>query len=233
MIKTMHSPNDKILVVDDDDFIRSLLERHLSNQGYQVTTADSADEALSITQNQVFALALVDILMPGMNGIELLTQLKKMQPEILLVTMTGHPSLETALEALKKGIHDYLIKPFRLEHLNQTIDACFEKRRIIEENKVLKDQLKNAEDQIGLLKTLLKESKEHAISKPAEKTIEKMRGDAVYRNQSLRTREKINQDRLEKLSLLKNEGLITEEEYLNKRKQYLTTHNESEYESAT
>lgn len=223
--------NEKILVVDDDDFIRSLLDRHLTNRGYKVTTVNSAESAISTAEKVTFALALVDILMPGMNGIELLTQLKSLQPEILLITMTGHPSLETALEALKKGIHDYLIKPFRLEHLDQTINSCFEKRRIIEENKTLKDQLKNAEDQIGLLQSLLEESKEHANPMPSESTIDKMRGDAVYRNQSLKTKEKINQDRLQKLSLLKDEGLISEEEYLVKRKQFLNPESENEIPS--
>ncbi len=226
MTETNNKKAELILVVDDDEFIRDLLKRHLTNIGYEVRAAASAGEAIALTKSDPFVLALIDILMPEMTGLQLISQLKIIRPEMLLVTMTGHPSLETALEAMKKGVHDYLVKPFRLEQLDQTIASCLEKHRILGENNMLKDEVATLKQQLEHYETMIQESALLVPQTKKEPGLELARGDAVYRNQSLKKRDLLNQDRLEKLQMLKQEGMITEEEFQVRRKKFLPSTNE-------
>ena len=99
-----------VLVVDDDHFLCDLLNRYLSQLGYRVFAVETGDEAVAIAQKEQLHIALVDIVLSGMSGIELVDQLKSLNSELIVIMMTGHPSLETVLQALKKGVQDYLIK---------------------------------------------------------------------------------------------------------------------------
>lgn len=220
-METENKTPELILVVDDDEFIRDLLKRHLTNIGYEVRAAESAGQAIILTRENPFVLALIDILMPEMTGLQLVSQLKIIRPEMLLITMTGHPSLETALEAMKKGVHDYLVKPFRLEQLDQTIASCLEKHRILDENISLKNEVADLKQQLAQFESMMQENIIPISASQKESTIVQTRGDAVYRDQSLKKKEMLNQDRLEKLKLLRQEGMITEEEYQVRSKQFL------------
>jgi CheY-like chemotaxis protein len=112
-----------ILVVDDEQHFLELLIRTLGKKGLEVHTAPSGPEALHLLEKKSFALALLDIRMGPMDGIQLLDEIKKRQPAIKAVMMTAYPTNETRSRALEKGASTYLTKPVDLEDLIQTIDA--------------------------------------------------------------------------------------------------------------
>ncbi len=106
-----------VLVVDDDAEMRELVRDVLSARGHQVTAAASGQEALRLLGEQQFAVVLTDLRMKGMQGLELLTEIKHANPDIGVILMTGFGSVETAVDAMKHGASDYLTKPVKLEEL--------------------------------------------------------------------------------------------------------------------
>jgi DNA-binding response OmpR family regulator len=114
-------PTVKILVVDDEANIRTSLKEMLSRDGYQVVTAESGEAALALLPVHKFDLALIDLRMTGIGGIEVLTALRQQSPDTVAIVLTAHASLETAVEALRKGAHDYLFKPCKPAELRESI----------------------------------------------------------------------------------------------------------------
>lgn len=100
-----------ILVVDDEPSVCMALKGVLERQGYQVTTASSGMEAVRFLENQPVDLALLDLKMEGMSGLQLMTEIKRRWPDIVIMILTGYGTLQSALTALRQGAHDYLLKP--------------------------------------------------------------------------------------------------------------------------
>ena len=119
----------RILVVEDEANIRSLLEDMLTRDGYNVETVESGEAALERTNTQLFDLALIDLKLPGMNGIQLMEALRQQLPEIVVIVLTAHASLETAVEALRQGAHDYLFKPCKSVELLESVRKGLMKRQ--------------------------------------------------------------------------------------------------------
>ena len=113
-----------ILVVDDEKSQREILEMILSGEGYDVTTASSGEAALRIARERRFDLALTDLKMTGMDGIELLSKLLAYDSSIIVILLTAHGSIESAKEALRRGAFDYLEKPFERDTLLETIQRA-------------------------------------------------------------------------------------------------------------
>jgi len=111
----------KIIVVDDELLLRDVMFDYLSSQGYEVILAADADKALEMVETHVPQIALIDIKLPNMSGIELTKILKQNYPSMFVIIMTGYPSLDTAATAMKSGASEYIIKPFRLDELNKII----------------------------------------------------------------------------------------------------------------
>jgi len=128
----------KILIVDDEERIRFFLSEILSSDGQNVTTAENGEQALAIIAEQEFDLALLDLNLPDMNGMEILAKLKEQWPETAVIILTAHASLETSIEALRQGTHDYLFKPCRAAELRDSIHHGLEKRqRVLEQRRVV------------------------------------------------------------------------------------------------
>jgi len=123
----------KILVVDDEESIRYTFNIFLSEEGYQVGTAGSYDEALTLIQKDEYDLIFVDIVMEGKSGIELLKSARQLQPATPVVMITGLPSIETAAESLRLGALDYIIKPIRQETLLRVAAVALKHRALAEE----------------------------------------------------------------------------------------------------
>ena len=117
----------RLLIVDDDEQLRQTLERRFKRQGLAVTAADCGEEALAKAAHNRWDVALLDLHMPGMNGIELMDKLKDLQPELEALLLTAQGSIETAIEAMKRGAYDYLTKPFHLPELEIHIQKAYEK----------------------------------------------------------------------------------------------------------
>ena len=102
----------KILVVDDEQIVRINLEKLLTKQGYEIVTTDSGERALELLKEQEFNLALVDLVLQGMDGLELLERIKRKSPETIVIILTGYGSMKSAIEALRKGAFDYILKTY-------------------------------------------------------------------------------------------------------------------------
>lgn len=131
----------RVLVVDDEEGIRDLLDDALTGWGYQVSTAGGGGEALGLVTRQVFAVALVDLFLPEMDGLELLRELKRHDQAVDVVMMTGHATVGTAIEALKAGAYDYLEKPLSLDELQTLMGRLVEHRFLHREVTSLRTRL--------------------------------------------------------------------------------------------
>ena len=131
----------KVLVVDDERSILSLLRDALGQWGYQVASFASAGEALQALRSELFAVALIDIHMPDMGGLELLREIKKHDEAIEVVMMTGYPTIASAVEALKEGAYDYLSKPLLLDELRHLMARLTERRFLRGEVQSLRGRL--------------------------------------------------------------------------------------------
>ena len=118
----------KILVVDDEPGIRFSMEEVLTRDGHIVTTIADGETALTLLEQETFDLVLLDLRLPGISGIELLTALKQLAPKTVAIVLTAHASLETAVEALRYGAHDYLFKPCKTVELRQSIQRGLQER---------------------------------------------------------------------------------------------------------
>ncbi|HEY7423011.1 MAG TPA: sigma-54 dependent transcriptional regulator [Gemmataceae bacterium] len=121
------TPPIKLLIVDDDDDLRADLARLFRKQGHDVTAAVSGEDALNKAAHACFDVALLDLHLPGMTGIDVLAKLKEQQPELEALMLTAHSSIETAVEAMRHGAYDYLTKPFRAADLEIHVQKAFEK----------------------------------------------------------------------------------------------------------
>jgi len=131
----------RILVVDDEELQREMLGGFLQKEGFSVSLADSGESALKLCQDEFFEVALIDLKMPGMGGIELLSRLKEINPEIQVIVITAHGSIETAVEAMRKGAFHYVNKPVDLEELKINVKKALENQKVLAENRFLKEQL--------------------------------------------------------------------------------------------
>jgi DNA-binding NtrC family response regulator len=125
-------PRKNILVVDDEKSQREILEMILSGEGYDVTTAASGEAALKFAKDRRFDLALTDLKMTGMDGIELLSQLLAYDSSIIVILLTAHGSIESAKEALRRGAFDYLEKPYDKSALLETINRALDRLEAID-----------------------------------------------------------------------------------------------------
>ncbi|MCK4942583.1 MAG: sigma-54-dependent Fis family transcriptional regulator, partial [Candidatus Aminicenantes bacterium] len=131
----------KILVVDDDMIVRDSMGNWLLEEGYQVDTIDNGHDALEMIKTDTYDLAVVDIKMPGMDGIELLKLSKEIYPDLPILVMTAYASVDTAVQAMKDGAFDYIVKPFDPESVSQVIERAVRYKMLEKENILLKREL--------------------------------------------------------------------------------------------
>ncbi len=135
-----------VLVVEDEELMRRILRQLLEAENFRVLTADSAENALEVFSTSDIAVVLTDIKMSGMDGIEMLDQIKSIDSEALVIIMTAYSSVDSAIAALRKGAYDYITKPFVNEDLLQTIKNAIQTRELFRENRALRRELDNQYD---------------------------------------------------------------------------------------
>ncbi len=131
-----------IHIIDDEPIIHEVLGDLLTSEGYAVVNSSNGEEALEKHSSRSFELVLLDLLMPGLDGIEVLKRLKKINPNSIIVIITAYASVESAISAMKMGAFDYIQKPFKHDELLLTVGRAIEHKKLQEENLRLKDELK-------------------------------------------------------------------------------------------
>ena len=132
----------KILVVDDEERICEAVEKALERIGYLVETSMNPTDALERIQAGSFDMVICDIRLPGMDGLSLMDRVKELDPTMIFLVITGYASIESAVEAIKKGAQDYVPKPFSPSHIRFVVERAFERKRLADENLYLKGELK-------------------------------------------------------------------------------------------
>lgn len=141
MIPAVSDPAPRVLVVDDEKVIREILADFLSLEGFSVRTAEDGNAALAELDRHPYDLVISDLKMPGMGGLELLEHIQRQSPDVVTVIMTGFGTVETAIDAMKRGAYDYVLKPFRIEEVVHIIQRGLEKQRLAAENLRLREAL--------------------------------------------------------------------------------------------
>jgi len=141
--------NKTILIVDDEESICQTLEGILTDEGYEVVSAGSGEDALRIVEEEMPSLVLLDIWLPGVDGIEVLKAVKAVHPQIPVVMMSGHGTIETAVKATKLGAFDFIEKPLSLEKVILSVNHALELARLEEENLLLKQKVSHEYELTG------------------------------------------------------------------------------------
>ena len=162
MVTTTAVSKARILVIDDEASMGEFMQIMLGKEGYNVTAETSAHDALqNLKRSQRnpenrYDLLITDLMMPEMSGLEILTEVKKIDPELEVIVMTAFGSIDTAVEALKKGANDYVTKPFKVEEIKISIKRAIEQKQIKRQNIALKETLTTGfESFIGNSKSIL------------------------------------------------------------------------------
>ncbi|HET9531585.1 MAG TPA: sigma-54 dependent transcriptional regulator [Blastocatellia bacterium] len=143
----METAKARIMIVDDERVVRESLGNWFRDEGYNVELAQSAEEAVGKIANASFDVFLLDIRMPGTDGLELQRRVRELQPDATVIIMTAYASVETAVEAMKQGAYDYVVKPFDPDDLEHTVRNAVERKMLVTENRHLRDKI----DEINLL----------------------------------------------------------------------------------
>jgi DNA-binding NtrC family response regulator len=130
-----------ILVVDDEEIMREILESLLTREGYHVRVASGGEEGLELARSFPFDAVIVDVMMPGMDGLTLLEELKKLDDELPILMVTAFASVETAIGAMKRGAFDYITKPFKNDEVLVVVHNAVERRQLVAENAALRQNL--------------------------------------------------------------------------------------------
>src|SRR6266849_4378453 len=129
----------RILVVDDEEKLRRVIELHLISAGFEVDKARSAEEAIQLVDRA--DMVITDLRLPAMNGLQLLSLIRRQNAHATVVVMTAFGTVESAVEAMKSGATDFLLKPFSLDHLTAVVQKALEMRALRDENRELKEEL--------------------------------------------------------------------------------------------
>ncbi|HMD37347.1 MAG TPA: sigma-54 dependent transcriptional regulator, partial [Vicinamibacterales bacterium] len=137
----MATKQGTILVVDDEEIMREILETLLTREGYEVRVAGSGAEGLDLARSQPFDAAIVDIMMPGLDGIATLDELKRIDEDLAVIIITAFASVESAISAMKAGAFDYVTKPFKNDEVLVVVRNAMERRRLVHENHNLRQNI--------------------------------------------------------------------------------------------
>src|SRR5262245_28835578 len=141
--------NGSILIVDDEEIMREILETLLKGEGYSVRLAASGEEGIELARNIPFDAAIVDVMMPGIDGMATLESLKKLDDELAVIMVTAYASVENAITAMKRGAFDYITKPFKNDEVLVVLRNALAQRRLVAENRALRQNLQAHPNRCG------------------------------------------------------------------------------------
>ncbi len=211
----------RILIAEDEKNIGDLLLELLEQEGREIVLVQNGLEAIDKLRKGTFDLLITDLMMPEVDGMEVLHEAKKLHPKIMAIIITGYASLETAIQAVKEGAYDYLRKPFRLEELKISVDNACEKIRLQRENERLLEYVKKVklEGTPKEVERAFKSGTDHiADSGGLSKTQKALFGPEWFTPYFFQNghnnidREKVIGE-IERLAKLKAQGVITNDEF--------------------
>jgi DNA-binding NtrC family response regulator len=127
-----------ILIVEDEETLRESIKRIFTKEGFTVDAAESAEQGLSLLETNAYDLIISDIILPGMDGIEMLTRVREQIPDQLFIVVTAYASLDTSVKALRAGAYDYIMKPIIHEEIKQIVRNALKQKMLLAENVLLK-----------------------------------------------------------------------------------------------
>jgi response regulator RpfG family c-di-GMP phosphodiesterase len=175
-VSTAPDERPRVLIVDDEKFIRDILADFLGMEGYIVRTAEDGAAALNELGNAHYDLIISDLKMPRMGGIELLESMPTVAPNALTVIMTGFGTVETAIDAMKRGAYDYILKPFKVEEVIRVVQRGLEKQRLAAENLRLREAVSLYTVSEAIAASL---SLEEVLATIGDTAIHELKGDLV------------------------------------------------------
>lgn len=122
------NPQPRVLIVDDEERFRNTMCKLLTVRGIAAATAGSGPEALEELKKNTYDLVILDVRMPEMGGVQVLSEVRKIDPDIEAIIMTGYASVDTAKELMKLGAYDYMLKPYQVEELLEKIEAAYDRK---------------------------------------------------------------------------------------------------------
>ncbi|MBD3233950.1 MAG: response regulator [candidate division Zixibacteria bacterium] len=205
----------KVLVVDDETFVRDLLEEFLAKQGYSVVLAESGEQAVEVARGNDLDVALVDLKMPGIDGLETLNRLNKVQPHMPVIIMTGYPTIETSIKALRLGAYDYVVKPFKLNELKIAVEKALKERKLKVEIDHLRNKIKAIEGELQRYEM----DKDLPASSGAEDSMTPV--DEADNEPIFELDRETVFEQIRKLDELKQNGVLTDKEFETKKAELL------------
>jgi len=180
-----------IMIIDDEEDIREGSERILKRMGFQVLKASRGDEALNILANEKVSIVLLDLKMPGMDGMQVLPRIRKLDESIIVIVITGYATIETAIEAMKKGAYDFIPKPFEPDQMRIVVNRASEKIRLTREAEKLEQERKRTLSDLDTEKSRI-----HTIleSLPNGVVVTNSQGQVVLMNPAFRRHLDIDPD---------------------------------------
>ncbi len=160
-----------ILIVEDEETLRESIKRVFLKEGYIVDTASSAEHALQLLEDNLYDVIITDIILPGMDGLEMLEKIKEYQPDQICIVITAYASIDTAVKALRIGAYDYIMKPIIHEEIKQVVKNALRQKRLTSENTILRKQLIRSYDfssiigESKVIKNIIEEIKKIADTK--------------------------------------------------------------------
>lgn len=215
-MKQVQDPSIRSIIVDDDRTIGDVLKDLVSKENISVEVFNDGLEAIEFITREPVDVVITDLMMPGVGGLEVLRQAKGMNRDVVVIIITGHGSLETAIEAIREGAYDYIKKPFKLQEMEIVFNNAVERVNLIRQNTQLLKELKEAYDQLVSIK---KERNEDDYEQKVEQDriarlnffssdrpgFHLMRGASIGEPNYF--------ERLQNISNLKRDGLLTEREF--------------------
>jgi DNA-binding response OmpR family regulator len=218
-------PNITIWIVEDDDEFREILGDSLARDGRTIRLFHDGRDALEAIPEGAFDILITDLVMPGSDGLHLLNEVKRLHPDRVVVMMTGYASIDSTIQAIRGGAHDYIRKPFKLEELEIVIRKASEKILLVRENKALAGMLTELMGQMHRMRSMwdglrAETSRDERLS---EMDLILRQLNPARPDQDARTTDlgPVVFPMLEKLVQFRRDGLIDEEEFLAFKKMLL------------
>jgi DNA-binding NtrC family response regulator len=197
-----------ILIVDDETSVADILKDCVSDTGRSVDVCYNGLEGIEHIQKSRYDLIIVDLVMPKIGGLDVLKYAKKENPDVLVIIITGHASLETAIMAVKEGAYDYIRKPCKLEEIRIVVDNAIEKIRLLRENKKLLKEIQDTYSELMLLRQEKKTDKKISSINFFSSNMPSLH--YLYNNSSTSNN---TVEKLQALAMLKEDGNLTENEF--------------------